>query len=82
MEGAKRSAGKVVRTLSPRKRTHSAADEAGGSKAERTASGGRRRRTRTPRGAPADLPELELSEEDFVKEWGITKDQEVRNCGH
>jgi hypothetical protein len=28
--------------------------------------------------APAELPELEKSEEDFKREWGISREREVR----
>lgn len=64
----------VARTLSPRRR----GSKEGEAAPERTSSAPRRRRTRTPRtaGAPSDLPDPELSEEDFVKEWGLTKDAE------
>ena len=83
MKSAARSASKAARTLSPRRR--SSKDEEVVEKipkAARTQSGGKgRRRGRTPRAAPKDLPDLELTEEEFVKEWGITKDQEVRFCG-
>lgn len=69
------SAKTVARALSPRRR----GSKDGESGAERTVSGTRRRRTRTPRtAADSDLPDPELSEEAFVKEWGITKDAEEK----
>ncbi|KAL4418792.1 hypothetical protein ABPG77_005506 [Micractinium sp. CCAP 211/92] len=45
----------------------------------RTASGRARFRTRRRRSglaAPAELPELEKSEEDFKREWGISRERE------
>ncbi|KAL4423645.1 hypothetical protein ABPG75_000946 [Micractinium tetrahymenae] len=45
----------------------------------RTASGRARfrtRRRRTGQGAPAELPELEKSEEEFKREWGISRERE------
>lgn len=46
----------------------------------RTASGRARFRTRRRRSGqvpPAELPELEKSEEDFKREWGISREREV-----
>jgi hypothetical protein len=78
MKSASRSASKAIRTLSPRRSVSKDGASPSASKAERTFTGSRRRRTRT-RGAP--LPDSELAEEEFVKEWGITKDQEVSISG-
>ena len=76
-EGA--SATEETKVISPKRSRRSSRDveSPGGSKAERQASQGRRRRTRTPRVPPPDLPGVELTEEEFLKEWGLTKDQEV-----
>jgi hypothetical protein len=79
MKSASRSASKAVRALSPRRAGSKDAESPSTSKAERTFStGSRRRRTRSRNAAPLNLPDIELTEEEFVKEWGITKDQEVR----
>lgn len=79
MKSASRSASKAVRTLSPIRSISKDEESPGTTKAERTFSTGSRRRRTRPRGAaPPHLPDSELTEEEFVKEWGITKDQEVR----
>lgn len=77
MKSASRSASKAVRTLSPIRSISKDEESPGTTKAERTFSTGSRRRRTRPRGAaPPHLPDSELTEEEFVKEWGITKDQE------
>jgi len=76
MKGAGRTATGAVRALSPRRRSREDTASSQADVVERTSSV-RRRRTRTPR-PPKDLPDLELSEDEFLREWGITKDQEVR----
>lgn len=66
----------ALKTLSPKRLRNSRDHESpSGSKSERASRRSRRPRSRTQ--PPAELPPLELSEEDFLKEWGITKDQEV-----
>ncbi|KAL4545836.1 hypothetical protein Ndes2526B_g00477 [Nannochloris sp. 'desiccata'] len=77
MKSASRSASKAVRTLSHIRSISKDEESPGTTKAERTFSTGSRRRRTRPRGAaPPHLPDSELTEEEFVKEWGITKDQE------
>lgn len=85
MKGARQAAKGAARALSPKNKSRNEAfgTMSAQSDHQSTGSTGRRRRTRTARRsshAVHDLPELELSEEEFVKEWGITKDQEVRCC--
>lgn len=90
MKGARQAAKGAARALSPRRKSRDETFEStfGSQPDHLTAvSPGRRRRTRTARKASQaghDLPDLELTEEEFLKEWGITKDQEVRRrktCG-
>jgi len=79
MKSASRSASKAVRTLSPRRSISKDGEIPGTTKAERTFSTkSRRRRTRSRGAAPPHLPDSELTEEEFLKDWGITKDKEVR----
>ena len=70
---------KAAQGTLPSKRHSKDGEVSDGPRSSRTTSGTRRRRTRTA-AHRGDLPDIDLSEEDFLKEWGITKDQEVR-CG-
>lgn len=75
MKGTGRTATGAVRALSPRRRSREDTASSQTDFIERTSSV-RRRRTRTPR-PPKDIPDLELTEEELLREWGLTKDQEV-----
>lgn len=69
----------AFRALSP-KRTWQASGEleAGGSSPEARQSSTRGRFTRRRGARQPSLPELERSDEEFQRDWGITKAEEVR----